>query len=326
MAIALLKVNALVYVGVIAILCIAIWKKPRGGIALMGAGILSAGLNYLPAILQHVPLMESLSRAQAVSTGIIVPLSLKIFLVSMGWLRFVGGERETLLLGGCFITMAILILLRDKPTQRVNYTLLLLMIGFSFAFLVSSLYYLTYIQIFIYSFAFVGLASIPAARLLERYFTRMKKISPASEKVIQGSIFILLIVLNGLTLSTLTNGAPSSLGTQGVYEGIIANVPNDASTKLLYMNNINPLTLGLEKTRIVDHTLYPKMEGDPCDFWKKNGITHIVYFSFQNASYQLDGGNRKFYEDAQKELMEEKCTDTLAFIEDKNTIISKMRN
>ncbi len=199
---------------------------------------------------------------------------------------------------------------------------------FFVSFVVSNLYFLTYFQFAAYYMSgFFGIAIIPLVLFVQRVGEQPKTLWISGKKVERGVIIVLLFLGCISAGQTLLLYQGNYLLSGRYYSDILEKVPNEPSTKLFFMNNINPVTEGLEKAQIVDHTTYPFITGNPCDFWKKEKITHIIYWSSATLqSTQLDGGNPAFYEKALSALQTQQCTILLSDPSmERQIIIAKVR-
>ncbi|MFH0970106.1 MAG: hypothetical protein V1776_01450 [Candidatus Diapherotrites archaeon] len=183
-------------------------------------------------------------------------------------------------------------------------------IAFVGVFVVTSVYAYTYLQLQVYIFAIIGIIAILAAVGYSQLSSHIEGKYRVFGSMVLGAGLIIGIVFTGISFASL--GMGWHVGTGTAYPFIHDAIPNDPSTTLFFMNNINSVTWGLEKARVVDFTRYPSIqEKDPCTFFRGEGITHVIYWAQGQNMHQVYGGKDEFYLNALTDLKNEKCSTTL---------------
>jgi hypothetical protein len=300
------KINAGVYVGAICLVAFAYFPKSRAYsvIPVIGAGL---GVSWfiLQSFLHGGDFFLELKIAQALTSGMVVPVGERITRIAISAFSLGGLAFIFFGIGG-----ALYLAWRDHHFRPLALILIGSFLFFVAAFTASSLYVYTYSAFGIYQYAFLGLASLIIARLYtlgkenSHFFIRI--LTWFTVFAIFAAGFYFIFFMGGNYFHGFVGD------TSRYYPDLVRTVPNDSSTVLFFMNNINPIAVGFERATIVDHTTFPLMEGDPCYFWRENGITHVAYWAQHVPTSQLDGGNPAFYSDALSALRENRCS-TLLF-------------
>ena len=305
MSLTMTKINAFVYVGVALVIMYHFTRSHSLFFAGVAGGIAGLIANYSYPFWRGVDLIFEFQIVQALTHSQAVPLMMRLDFL---W-RGLSTHIPTTI--GIGILLAVLLFIYHKESRFLTLTLIVSTVAFIGVFAASNLFLFTYSQIWVYLFAFIGLTAIPIAIFLDG------AVNPRFDVPLRdiGGIIALLVTVGALLggangISYMSKGF-FLMGTADSYPHLLENVPNEPSTNLLFMHNINPITFGLEKATITDFTQYPIMKGIPCEFWKDQNITHIAYWWADSNMFQLYGGNPKFYQDAKASLRASECTTLL---------------
>lgn len=301
MAISLSKINAIIYLVAAGSVVWLFTKEWKYSVAAIAGGVAGFFAHLVPVLLSQYSFFEELKLVQAISDGTSTTISRRAEILLKSVQRFMSVGT----IGFGFMLAIPMMWIRKEA--RVLLAILIVSFFFFFvSFLASDLYSLTYFQFAAYyMYGFVGISIIPLVLFIERLSLFLHEHAETA-KILLFFPFLVLGVVS--TLGSIYFYQQHYLYSGEYYYDILNNIPNDETTKLFFMNNINPVTLNLDKATIVDHTTFSSVSGDPCVFWRKNEITHIVFWALSDNYYQLGKGNSKFYEDAKKELFEENCT------------------
>lgn len=300
-AIGMAKISALPYLAALMGVAYLFNRKSNLPLAAIIGGAIGAGAQFLSVWASGHSLLEELRISQAVSTGVIIEYGPRIAIMLSGFWQYLVPSA----IGIGILLMPILYI--KKPLLRP------LLLGIAAAImalfaslLLSDLYYLTYLQFgTYYGFGFIGVAALFFIAFLEELRNSKHK---TLSMIATG--FMVVVIVAGLLSQVLF----IYLAHHGIvqnahaYEQMRMQIPNAATTKIHFMNNINPITYGFENARVYDFTYFPRLEGDPCAFWKENGFTHVIFWRLVPTSLQLDGGNPLFYEKARESLLANTCT------------------
>lgn len=303
-AIASAKISALPYVMAIVGVSFLFNRNLTTTLAAFGGAVAGLMVHAFGIWLAGHSLWDELKISQAVSTGITTDYGFRIWIMLQGfWENWI---LTSVGIGMLLIPLLIVTVPRARP---LLVAIAAAVVALFVSLLVSDLYALTYLQFgTYYGIGFFGIAVLFLSLFLEQMKeTKNKLLSHAA------TAFLVVIVVAGLIGQIGFIDQLSQGNVQGyhAYERILEQIPNESTTKIHFMNNVNPITYGLEKAQIYDFTYYPRLEGDPCTFWKENGFTHVIFWRLVSTSYQLDGGAPAFYERARESLQKNECSTLL---------------
>jgi hypothetical protein len=318
MSLTMAKINAFVYVGIALLIVYYFTRSHQLFLTGVAGGIAGLVATYSLPFWKGIDLFLEFQIVQALTHSQTIPMVMRLDFL---W-RGLSTHIPTTI--GIGVLLAVLLLIYHKESRFLTLTLIASIMAFIAVFAASNLFLFTYSQIWVYLFAFIGLTAIPIAIFLDgavnpRFNVPLRDI---------GGIIALLVVAGALWsgangIAYMSKGF-FLMGTADSYPHLLENVPNEPSTNLLFMNNINPITFGLEKATITDFTHYPVMEGDPCGFWRDQNITHIAYWWADYNMFQIYGENPIFYQDAKASLRASECTTLLYDMNSFGIMIARM--
>ncbi len=300
-AIASCKINALSYVGALALLLYFHQKQKHLSGAVILGGVLGVGASILPTLLSGVSFLDELKIVQATATGFHTTFIERAFVMTTSIKNF--WLTPTLL--GISLGVSALMFYFHPPSRKFTGLFWGCLLAFLGVFLVSDLFLLTYLQIgTYYGYAFVGLAFISIPLFYDFVVEKFVRLAP----LMKGLLYVALLVGGFSIFSNATFFTQGGVNQLYYYSDLFPHVPDEENVHVLMINNINTPYGTYSHARVSDYTAYPRMDGNPCDFWREQKITHVVYWHPFASTFQLDGGNPSFYRESLEELRKNTCT------------------
>jgi hypothetical protein len=314
MAISMAKINSITYLIPIVLVSAYFLNRWRNGFAVILGGLLGIFATYLPVLFLGINLFSEFELVQALSYISPIPLLDRLNFMLMG-LKYLSLQFYSLV--GLILTLLLVFI--DPKSRKLTISILAAFTAFFVSFLVSNLYFYTYVQFHIYIFAFIALVSIPLTLFLQKIKDTFS--INLVKKIIW--VLVLVIFLNGvlfgmIQIEKLNDGLHA--GIFDFYPKLLEIIPNKKSTVIYSMNNINNITLGFEKTTIYDHTSFSELPQDPCEFWREKGITHVIIW-YKDGDAKLYGNSPGFKERAKTAIRENRCSEILFDTDEKNKLL-----
>ncbi len=298
------KINVIAYILPICFLSYFLGKEKKASLAIGLSAIIGFVFFVGYRFVNGIDFWKELTIVQALRFSPPIAFEERWGALLQSFWHYIGSQP----LGLGLIAGAMLVW-KDGKSRFLGLALWLSLIGFGLAFGLTSLYFYTYNSFGIYAHAFIGIATILFIRSLDfvsEKITGLWRILPTLFLLFAMGLFIIhpfLIAIGGLQGQTFD--------TAIYYPKVLSVIPNTTNTIVFFMNNINPITVGLEKAQIFDHTTFPRMEGNPCDFFREKKITHVIYWTQGVSPIQINGGNAIFFNQTKELLRKGDCGNVL---------------